>query len=60
MIGKKMSNTELVQKARFSANIMTKLKKDEYVFLESIEKICVVLNCKMDDVFEFTNDCREV
>lgn len=31
MIGKKMSNTELVQKARFSANIMTKLKKDESV-----------------------------
>ena len=60
MIDKKMSNAELIQKAGFSANIMTRLKKDEYVSMESIEKICEALQCNVDDVLEFTNDCREV
>lgn len=60
MIDKKMSNAELVQKAGFSANIMTRLKKDEYISLESIEKICSALECNVDDVLEFTDECREV
>lgn len=60
MIDKKMSNAELIQKAGFSANIMTRLKKDEYVSMESIEKICTALECNVDDVLEFTDDCREV
>jgi len=60
MIDKKMSNAELVQKAGFSANIMTRLKKDEYVSMESIEKICSALECNVDDVLEFTDECREV
>ena len=55
-----MSNAELVQKAGFSANIMTRLKKDEYISLESIEKICSALECNVDDVLEFTDECREV
>ena len=60
MIDKKMSNAELVQKAGFSANIMTRLRKDEYISLESIEKICSALECNVDDVLEFTDECREV
>lgn len=60
MIDKKMSNAELIQKAGFSANIMTRLKKDEYVSMESIEKICMALECNVDDLLEFTNECREV
>ena len=52
MIDKKMSNAELIQKAGFSANIMTRLKKDEYVSMESIEKICTALECNVDDVLE--------
>lgn len=60
MIDKKISNAELIQKAGFSANIMTRLKKDEYVSMESIEKICSALECNVDDVLEFTGDCREV
>ena len=60
LIDKKMSNAELIQKAGFSANIMTRIKKDEYVSMESIEKICIALECNVDDVLEFTNDYREV
>jgi DNA-binding Xre family transcriptional regulator len=53
LIDKKMTNTELAEKAGFSANIITRLKRDKYVSLDSIEKICNVLNCSVDDILEF-------
>lgn len=42
--------------AGYSANITTRLKNNTYVSLESIEKICRVLNCKVDDIVEFIPD----
>ena len=56
LIDEKMTNTELAEKAGFSANIITRLKRDKYVSLESIEKICSVLTCKVDDVLDFVTD----
>lgn len=53
MIDKKVSTTQLMAKARFSANIITCLKKDEYVSMESIEKICTSMNCRVDDILDF-------
>lgn len=54
MIDKKITNIELAEKAGFSANIITRLKRDRYVSLDSIEKICGVLCCSVDDILEFT------
>jgi DNA-binding Xre family transcriptional regulator len=53
LIDRKMTNIQLMEKAGFSANIITRLKKDEYVSMESIEKICAALNCGVDDILEF-------
>ena len=53
MIDKKMSNAQLKEKAGFSANIVTRLKRNEYVSIESIEKICRVMGCGVDDILEF-------
>ena len=53
LVDLKMSNTELVQRAGVSANIMTKVKKDAYISLESLEKICKALNCGVDEILEF-------
>lgn len=53
LVDLKMSNSELIEKTGFSGNIVTRLKKDEYVSLESIEKICTALNCGVDDILEF-------
>lgn len=55
MIEKDMTNAQLQQQAGFSGNIMTRLKRNGYVSLESIESICRVMNCGVDDVLEFTN-----
>ena len=54
LIDRKMTNSQLKEQAGFSANIITRLKRDEYISIESIEKICRVLNCGVDDVLEFT------
>ena len=56
LIEKDMTNAQLQQKAGFSANIITRLKRNGYVSLESIERICRVLDCGVDDVQEFTSE----
>lgn len=55
MIEKNVTNAQLQQQAGFSANIITRLKRNGYISLESIESICRVMNCKVDDILEFTS-----
>ena len=49
----KISGSELAKKAGVSGNIMTRIRRNQYVSLESIEKICNALECKIDDIVEF-------
>lgn len=56
MIDRKISNTKLAEMAGISLNIITKLKRDEYISLETIEKICKALNCRIEDVVEIINE----
>ena len=56
LIEKEMSNSDLQKQAGFSANIITRLKRNEYVKLQTIESICKVFNCKVDDILEFIPD----
>lgn len=53
LIEKNITNSELQQKAGFSANIITRLKRNNYISLESIENICRVMECSVDDILEF-------
>ncbi len=59
MIDKGMTNAELMEKAGFSANIITRIKRDNYISLDSIEKICYALDCGVDDILEFIPDKKE-
>lgn len=59
MIDNGMTNAKLMEKGGFSANIITRLKRNNYVSLDSIEKICKVLNCGVDDILEFLPDNTE-
>ena len=56
MIEKDMTNAQLMKKAGFSANIITRIKRGGYISLESIESICRVFDCKVDDILEFVED----
>lgn len=53
LIDREMTPAQLQKEAGYSANISTRLRRDHYVSLESMEKICRVLNCKVDDIIEF-------
>lgn len=59
LIDREMSIAELQKQAGYSANISTRLRNDNYVSLESVEKICRVLNCKVDDIVEFVPNNME-
>lgn len=59
MIDKGMTNAELMEKGGFSANIITRLKRNNYVALDSIERICHALDCSVDDILEFVPDKEE-
>ena len=56
LLEKEISNADLQKQAGFSANIITRLKRNEYIRLQSIEKICNVLDCRVDDILEFVSD----
>ncbi len=56
LIDKKMNRTDLKNAAGISFNILAKLGRNEFVSMESIYKICVALNCRIEDVIEFVND----
>ena len=54
-----MSNAQLKEKAGFSANSITRLKRNEYVSIKSIKKICRVMECGVDDILEFVPEEKE-
>ena len=56
LIDRNMTAAELQKEAGYSANISTRMRRNEYVSLDSIEKICRVLGCKVDDIVEFLPD----
>ena len=56
MIEKDMTNAQLMKKAGFSANIITRIKRGGYISLESVESLCCVFDCKVDDILEFVAD----
>ncbi len=56
MIEKEISNVELQRRAGFSGNILTRLKRNHYISMESIEYICRVMECGVDDILEFVHN----
>lgn len=50
---KNMKKIELQRQAGISANILARLGRNEYISMESVEKICNALDCKTDDILEF-------
>lgn len=59
LIDRNMTPAQLQQEAGYSANISTRLRRNYYVSLESVEKICRVPNCKVDDIVEFIPNKEE-
>lgn len=50
---KNMKKIELQRAAKISGNILARLGNNEYVSMETIEKICRTLECSADDILQF-------
>ena len=56
LIDRDITVPELQKRAGYSANISTRLRNNTYINLETVEKICKVLDCGIDDVVEFVDE----
>ena len=55
LIDKNLKRTDLKECAGISFNVLAKMGKDETISMESIEKICIALNCNVGDILEIVN-----
>ena len=56
LIDHDLSKTDMMRRANISTNVLARLGKGAPVSMESIEKICKVLDCNIGDVMEFVPD----
>ena len=45
-----------MQQVGISTNILVKMGKDEPVAMDTLAKICVALDCTLDDIVEISSD----
>ena len=56
LIDKNLKRTDLKELADISSNVLAKLGKNLPVSIDSLEKICISLNCNIEDIMEFINE----
>ena len=52
MIEKDITKTQLCQMLGCSKTTIAKISKNEYVSMEILDKICTLLDCRIEDVIE--------
>lgn len=52
LVEKEMDKEDLKKAANITSNIVSRMSKNAYVNLDSIEKICLALDCRIEDVVE--------
>lgn len=53
LIDRKLKRTDLKDICGISSNVLAKLGKDEPISMESLEKICISLNCNIENIMQF-------
>ena len=56
LIDRNLMKKDLIQMAGISTNAMAKMGKGGDVSTQELRKICVVLNCKIEDIVEITEN----
>lgn len=56
LLDKKLKRVDLKTLAGISNNTLAKLGKDEYVSMESMDKICCALDCNIGDVMDIVHN----
>ncbi len=56
LIDKKMNRTELKDAAGISFNVLAKLGRNEFVSMESLQKVCQTLSCNIGEIMDFIEE----
>lgn len=56
LVDKKMSKADLRKASGVSPNTMTKLRRDEPVMINVLDKICKVLDVNYGDIIDYIKD----
>lgn len=56
LVEKEMNKEDLKRVANITSNIVSRMSKNAYVNLDSIEKICLAMDCKIEDVVEVVRE----
>ena len=56
LIDKKITTAELRKLADIAPNTLTRIKKDQEVTMQVLERICCVLDADFGDIVEFYSD----
>lgn len=56
LIDRKITKTEMRKQAGITTNMLAKMGKDESVSIETLTKICAVLDCGLDDIVEMQKE----
>lgn len=48
----KLKKKDLLEKAGLSSNIMAKMSKGQLISMDSLQKICIALNCEVGDIIK--------
>lgn len=56
LIDQNMNKSELRKQAKISTNAIAKMGKNESVSMDTMNKICKVLQCNIGDVMDFVTD----
>lgn len=56
LLEKDMKKMELCSLANLTGNVIARMGKNNYITMESIEKICLALDCTPNDVFEIVRE----
>ena len=60
LVDKKMSKADLRKQADISSNTMTKLRRDEFVALPILDRICSTLNVDYGEIIEHVSETQEI
>ena len=56
LIDRDMKKNTLCEKAKVSQGTISRMAKDEPVSMEIVAKICLALECKLDDIVDIIPD----
>ena len=54
-----LRTTDILNMTGFSANILTRMRRNQYISMDKLEAICTAFDCKTDDILEFVPEMKE-